>query len=80
MNLLQKIKRQPPGRIIALGFALVIFIGSGLLMLPCSVKDGVVLHYIDALYTSTSAVCVTGLLQWMQVILLRRWANFSSAD
>ncbi len=62
MNLLQKIKRQPPGRIIALGFALVIFIGSGLLMLPCSVKDGVVLHYIDALYTSTSAVCVTGLI------------------
>ncbi len=62
MNLVQKIKQQPPGRIIALGFALVILIGSGLLMLPCSVKDGVVLHYIDALYTSTSAVCVTGLI------------------
>ena len=62
MNLLQKLKRQPPGRIIALGFALVILIGSGLLMLPCSIQDGVTVHYIDALYTSTSAVCVTGLI------------------
>ena len=31
-------------------------------MLPCSVKDGVELNYIDSLYTSTSAVCVTGLI------------------
>ena len=56
------IKRQPAGRIIALGFALVILLGSGLLMLPCSIQDGVTVRYIDALYTSTSAVCVTGLI------------------
>ena len=56
------LKRQSPGRIIALGFLSVILIGSVLLMLPCSVKDGVTLRYIDALYTSTSAVCVTGLI------------------
>lgn len=31
-------------------------------MLPCCVREGVVLHYIDSLYTSTSAVCVTGLI------------------
>lgn len=55
-------RRQPPVRIIAAGFALVILLGSLLLMLPCSVKDGVHLRYIDALYTSTSAVCVTGLI------------------
>ncbi len=54
--------RQSPGRLIALGFALVIFIGSLLLIMPFSVQDGVDLHYIDALYTSTSAVCVTGLI------------------
>ena len=36
--------------------------GSGLLMLPCSIQDGVTVRYIDALYTSTSAVCVTGLI------------------
>ncbi len=60
--MLKFIKNQPPGRIIALGFVLVIFIGSGLLMLPCSIQDGVTVRYIDALYTSTSAVCVTGLI------------------
>ena len=56
------LKRQSPGRLIALGFLSVILIGSVLLMLPCSVKDGVTLRYIDALYTSTSAVCVTVLI------------------
>ena len=56
------LKRQSPGRLIALGFLSVNLIGSVLLMLPCSVKDGVTLRYIDALYTSTSAVCVTGLI------------------
>lgn len=60
--MIQKISKQSPGRIIALGFALVISLGSLLLMLPCSVREGVSLSYIDALYTSTSAVCVTGLI------------------
>ena len=58
----QLIKKQPPVRIIALGFAAVILLGSILLMLPCSIQDGVTVRYIDALYTSTSAVCVTGLI------------------
>lgn len=56
------LQKQPAGRIIALGFLLVILIGSVLLILPCSVKDGVEVSYVDALYTSTSAVCVTGLV------------------
>ncbi len=56
------IKKQSPGRIIALGFALTILIGSFLLMMPLSIKDGASVGYIDALYTSTSAVCVTGLV------------------
>ena len=56
------LKRMSPARIIALGFALVILLGSGLLMLPCCLREGVHLSYIDALYTSTSAVCVTGLV------------------
>lgn len=54
--------KQSPVRLIALGFAFVILLGSILLMLPCSVQDGVELKYIDALFTSTSAVCVTGLI------------------
>lgn len=55
-------KRLTPVRIIAIGFALTILLGSVLLIMPFSVKDGVELEYIDALYTSTSAVCVTGLI------------------
>lgn len=56
------LRKLSPVRIIAMGFAVVILVGSGLLMLPCSVQAGVELRYIDALYTSTSAVCVTGLI------------------
>ena len=56
------LKKQSPARIIASGFALVILLGSILLCLPCSVKEGATIRYIDALYTSTSAVCVTGLI------------------
>ena len=60
--LIRMLKRTTPVRIISLGFAIAILIGSGLLMLPCSLKAGVHLHYIDALYTATSAICVTGLI------------------
>ncbi len=56
------IKKQSPARIIAFGFAFMILLGSVLLILPCSVREGVEVRYIDALYTSTSAVCVTGLI------------------
>ena len=56
------LKKQPPGRLIALGFATVILIGSALLILPISIRPGVEVAYIDALFTSTSAVCVTGLI------------------
>ena len=62
MKMEKLVKSQSPARIIAFGFALAIALGSILLMLPCSVKAGVELDYIDALYTSTSAVCVTGLI------------------
>ena len=56
------IRKQSPARIIAFGFIFVIIAGSVLLSLPFSVRDGVDLKYTDALYTSTSAVCVTGLV------------------
>ena len=55
-------KRQPPGRLIVLGFAGVILLGALLLVLPVSVKPGMEVAFIDALFTSTSAVCVTGLI------------------
>ena len=55
-------RNQPPGRLIASGFALVILLGAFLLLLPVSIKDGAEVSVIDALFTSTSAVCVTGLI------------------
>ena len=55
-------KRQPAGRLIALGFAAVILLGAVLLCLPVSVREGAHVSFIDALFTSTSAVCVTGLI------------------
>ncbi len=48
-------------QIIILGFSLVIFLGSVLLMLPVSAKNHMDISFLDALFTSTSAVCVTGL-------------------
>ena len=45
---------------LILSFASVILIGSLVLMAPFSLKDRP-LGYIDALFTATSAVCVTGL-------------------
>lgn len=56
------IKKQPPGRLIVFGFAAVILLGAGLLLLPVSVKDGAEVTAVDAIFTSTSAVCVTGLI------------------
>ncbi len=55
------LKKQPPVRLIAGGFLLVILLGSLLLMLPISINDGQELSYADSLYTSVSSVCVTGL-------------------
>ncbi len=56
------LKKQPAGRLITLGFALVILTGAFLLLLPVSIKPGVQVTFVDALFTSTSAVCVTGLI------------------
>lgn len=61
-NIIGGIKRQPPGRLITSGFAIVILLGTLMLLLPVSVKDGAVVKPVDALFTSTSAVCVTGLI------------------
>ena len=58
----QYVKHSSPPRLIAFGFASVILVGGILLMLPVSVRDGQTVSFIDALFTSTSAVCVTGLI------------------
>ncbi|MBR6474784.1 MAG: Trk family potassium uptake protein [Lachnospiraceae bacterium] len=48
-------------QIIILAFASTIFIGSLLLCLPIATNDGSGANFFDAFFTSTSAVCVTGL-------------------
>lgn len=52
-------KTNPP-LILASSFIIIILVGSGLLMLPRATYDGI--SWIDALFISTSATCVTGLV------------------
>jgi trk system potassium uptake protein TrkH len=49
-------------QIIMLSFLFAILIGSILLVLPISTKNGESVSYIDALFTATTATCVTGLV------------------
>ena len=53
--------RLSPARLIALGFFLVILAGAGLLCLPFSYR-GEAPGFLNALFTATSATCVTGLI------------------
>ena len=65
-NVLQRAKKlisnSSPPQLLSAGFAAVILIGALILMLPISVRDDATVSFIDALFTSTSAVCVTGLI------------------
>lgn len=51
-----------PVQILSMGFAIVIFSGAMLLSLPISSQSGEFTPFIDCIFTSTSAVCVTGLV------------------
>ena len=49
-------------QIIILGFLSIVIVGTILLMLPFATREGKGASFIDALFTATSAVCVTGLV------------------
>ncbi len=49
-------------QIVPLGFLFLIAIGTGLLMLPFATADGTSASFLTALFTSTTSVCVTGLV------------------
>lgn len=49
-------------QIISLSFILMIFSGALLLMLPFASQGETALSFLDALFTATSASCVTGLV------------------
>ena len=61
-NLLRAFRRFTSFQIIILGFAGVIVAGALLLTLPAASAAGAATPFTDALFTSTSAVCVTGLV------------------
>ena len=52
--------RMTPTQVLLLGFIVIILIGAMVLKLPIS-NNGKEIKFIDAFFTSTSAVCVTGL-------------------
>ena len=60
-----------PTQIIALTFALIILVGACLLTLPISSRSGVSCGFVPALFTATSATCVTGL------VLFDTWSQWS---
>ena len=60
--LIHKKKKLTSFQIIILGFSCVILLGTILLILPISNREGTATSFLDALFTSTSAVCVTGLV------------------
>ena len=55
------VKRLKPGQILTIGFFSVVMLGALLLTLPVATIDRETLGFVDALFTATSAVCVTGL-------------------
>ena len=60
-------------RIIILGFFCGILVGTALLCLPCSWAEGVQTKPIDALFTATTSICVTGLVT---VNTFENWSLF----
>lgn len=56
-------KKRPmsPAKVLALGFFLIILAGGLLLMLPIATRSGHRISFFEALFTATSATCVTGL-------------------
>ena len=51
-----------PGQLVVLSFAFVILLGTALLSLPVATQTGERMPFVDALFTATSATCVTGLV------------------
>ena len=58
----RKMDRITPAQIIILGFLFLIAVGTALLMLPVSTSGPQGASFLDALFTATSATCVTGLV------------------
>lgn len=69
-------KRLSPMKIIALVFAAIILMGALLLTLPGAARNGVSCGFLPALFTATSATCVTGLSLFDTYT---QWSGFGQA-
>ena len=56
--------RRSPTRMLLAGYLTVILIGTVLLMLPVSSREGIVTPVTDSFFTAVSAACVTGLVRF----------------
>ena len=54
-------RKSNPALMMAVSFLFIIMVGSGMLLMPRCIQEGIHLSWIDSLFTATSAVCVTGL-------------------
>ncbi|GAB3602901.1 potassium transporter TrkG [Microbacterium aureliae] len=69
-------QRLHPAQVVVVGFASVVMLGALLLTLPISSATGELTDFDDALFTSTSAVCVTGLVT---LDTATHWSGFGLA-
>ena len=69
----QKSRAISPTKIIAIAFGIIILLGTVLLMLPVSSRNGVSCGFRPALFTATSATCVTGLVLYDT---FTQWSGF----
>lgn len=65
-----------PAQWITLGFLGLILLGASILTLPISSKNGMQTDFIDALFTATSATCVTGLTT---LTTSEHWSTFGQS-
>ncbi len=69
----KNIKEMSPVRLIVSSFLAIIILGTSLLCLPISSRSMENIHFVDAMFTATSATCVTGLTQFDTY---SRWSAF----
>jgi len=72
----KKMLRLAPTQIIAITFAVIILLGTTLLMLPIASQNGQSSGFRPALFTATSATCVTGLVLYDTGA---QWSSFGQA-
>jgi len=68
-----KLSNLKPAQVIVIGFLFIILFGAFLLSMPFASQDGKDICFLDALFTASSAVCVTGLVV---INTLEHWSIF----